>query len=183
MLRQPDFTPAGDALNWSCEPIKRGETIYGVVTGEMVGIHAHWNGECDKPCLRTYDGAELRCFCEDKPCGTRPKGYLPIIDRSGRRLVIVLSETAARDAKMFKVGDPVKFFRPDKVKTAIKVSKLTALEASQEWVKEMKKCVGHSILEFLCHLWQIKELTEAHGFKYRKSQFVPRTKSAKGNGE
>ena len=64
-------------------------------------------------------------------------------------------------------GKVLRFTRPKKAKRPLSVSLVNGHEVDEAWVKRLRPACSHDISEYLCHLWQIEELTRHFGFEYR----------------
>lgn len=169
MFRKADLTPIPSALDFRCESVARGTSFLGVVIGPMVPVVTHTFRGHSKPCLEFATGGKLRCWCAEKVMERRPVAYLPVKNKDGEKLVVILSAVAGFRVRSVKDGDVIRFTRPDKPKVRINCTAVTGTDAEGIWVKQAQKTKGVDIMEYLCHLWQIHSLTKFLGFEVRRA--------------
>lgn len=168
MFRQPDLTPVPPALDFRCESVERGGTFLGVVIGPLVKVRTHTFNGRSKPCLNFATEGKLRCWCNERAVSIRDVGYLPVINRDGDRVVVILSALAAYSLRSVKQDMLIRFSRPDKPKVRVQASTVTGIDAEQQWVKRARGLEPVEIWEYLCHVWQIHSLTKYLGFSVRR---------------
>lgn len=171
MLREPDLTPTPPALDWSVWKPEKAEKIVGVIAGRVRKFRCHHVGpkRLSKPCVAFATDGKLECWCAERPAELRDVVYVPLYTR-GEQMVIRVSEYAGYKLESdFKPGQMVEFTRPEKVKRPMQFKRPDAISKDQAWVVNKAKKCDADILEFLCHVWQLHDLTRFCGFTPRRS--------------
>lgn len=169
MLREVDLTPTPVTLDWTADTVERATSITGIVVGKVRKFRCHIYGKITKPCVRFTSNDELPCVCEQRRMEIRTTGYLPIITKDKDRRVIVLSAVATAVAERCVQGSVYTFKRPKTVKSRIQISNVGSDEAQAAGWDRLRPKKNQDITEFLCHLWQLHDLTKWCGFVPRRS--------------
>lgn len=172
MFRSPDLTPATVMQEMRCDTIDPGTNMLGVVVGPMVPVRTHTFRKISKPCLAYATGGALRCWCSEHWTAPRDIAYIPVLNREMEYVVVLLAKTAAATIRNVQEGALLRFTRPDKAKSRIRITAVSGTDANQLWVREAQKIKGVQIMEFLCHMWQIHSLTRHLGFDVRQPNRV-----------
>lgn len=175
MFRRADLTPAPVALDFRCDSVARGSSFIGVKIGELIPVMTHTFRGHSKPCLDFTTDGKLRCWCAERAIERRPVAYVPVKNKEGERVVVILSSQAGLSMKSVTDGTVLRFTRPDRPKVRVKIGLVTGTDADQGWVKQAQKTKGVDIMEYLCHLWQIHSLTKYMGYDVRRPLKVDAT--------
>lgn len=167
MFPAASFSNVPNHLKWHCETIEGGCDVTGLIAGPIKPVRTHWNGEKTLPCLFAMTHGKLFCACTVRPMSGTTTGYTPIITRANDRIVVPASALVGYELQKLNPGKLVKLYRPKKRCAALRIELPTSDEQEQAWVRRMRPGCIHDIEEYLCHLWQIKALTEFFGFEYR----------------
>jgi hypothetical protein len=169
MLRDAEMTPVPIALDWRAETVARGTAITGIVVGKCRKFVTHVYGGITKPCLLNITDGALPCPCQTRGLELRVTGYLPIVTHERERVVVVMSTRPTNIMMKATQGSVYRFRRPATVKTAIIPAAVLGDDSKAAECHRMRPTKNQDISEFLCHLWQIHDLTKWCGFTPRRA--------------
>lgn len=155
MFRNQKSKGKNDFLAWTIEKPRPGKFTEGWICGPMVGVNCHFN-DGSKPCRREFSCGELPCGrCTD---GERLKwqGYVPYLDRSGRRLVCLIGVSMEEFVASIPYGSPVRFHKGEIEKSPIVVTVKDWAGFPCPYLGKLQ--VPHSIHRWLFNLWKDQEL-------------------------
>jgi hypothetical protein len=174
VFESKDPSPRPLHKSWHYLKIAPGAMCRGWIAGRMVGVEVHWGGDSSKPCWRAITGGLLPCpRCDPGsllPTQTEPKkrrwiGYVPLYAHTGRREVVVVSETVGPRVKDLAIGTPVEFRRSNGARDPLQIRQLRstmlgdAVNDLGPPPKFRSAIAGDDITEWLLELWDEPELT------------------------
>lgn len=149
--------PLPSELRWHYVKIKPGEAVYGYVAGKMVGVWVHWLGG-SKPCRSKMTNKTLPCpHCVDDGPRLRWLGYLPLWDRSGRRVVVVVSNQVGPAVELLVYAQPVRLARTSGARDPLRVE-TPEPHMDMRLAERLFRDGPHDLTPWLIHLWQDREL-------------------------
>lgn len=166
------------SLDWETVTPVNGETFEGCVVGKCVEVNTHFEMNADRCCAKWVSKGELPCMLCNKFAARLCRGYLPMLTKLGEKRVILLSESVIDRALKFKMGDPVRFVRPNTGKRAMAVHLLGPYDLGADFTAKCKQLHPFDIFEYLLHLWQKPELN-----RYFNVEFYPSLKPVRAADE
>lgn len=149
--------PLPNELRWHYVKIKPGEALYGYVAGKMVGVWVHWLGG-SKPCRAKMTQRTLPCpHCTEEGPRLRWLGYLPLWDRSGRRVVVAISNTVGPAVELLVYAQPVRLARTNGARDPLRIE-TPEPHMDMRLAERLFRDGPHDLTPWLLHLWADREL-------------------------
>jgi hypothetical protein len=158
-----------DSLKWTAENPVADKPHVGIIAGPVILAPIHYKLPT-KICRRHATNGKLVCACDKSGIAFRIMGYVPLILKDMRRVVVTLSAQEAYKVQCIATGTPVKAVNPGIAKRPIKIMRPEGDVIGATQFKKMMKGAPHDISEYLLYLWQDRLFTEWCGKQWRPSR-------------
>lgn len=159
-------SPVPENLRWTRVKIPPGCTHKGWLAGKTVVVTCHWTNDKSQPCYNLITKGKLDCpYCEiPKPLKKRKIGYTPLIGKTGKKEVVIVSEMMCPLINNIVIGQEVEFTRTVGPRDPLRIKLTGFVEAGQAPRKlifgsdDRPMRHGHDITPWLLTFWGDREL-------------------------
>lgn len=173
MFPKPVLAPLPPELCWECVRVGKGESVEGLLAGEVVEVACHWSGRASKPCRAFMSEGKIPCHCQTEPCSLRVVAYVPIMTKARDKIVVPAAASVGHRLNAVKPGTPIRLARPDREKKPLNVILLRPLDVGEDFHRRLHQAMCHDIHEYLLHLWQDPILCAHFGIQHRPASITP----------
>lgn len=160
-IEDAPITPRLPGQQWTTRTLKEGERETGVLVGPIRRIACHWDEdlECSKPCRDVLTKGAVPCYCAKTHQRTTVRVYVPILDKKGEQLVMLISATSYKRIAALPHATVLVFNR-----VGVNISRTYAnygnpFEFEQSILRRAQQLAPQDISDYLVYvLWQDPKL-------------------------